>query len=73
MLLHLFIVSMKTVVDGKTNLSSVYQDKIERIRTKFRPYDSPHSFLFPLSPHPRLVNFIPATLTEIHQKICFWK
>ena len=66
---HVFISSMKPVVDGITNRFSVYQDKIERIRTKFWPCDSPHSFLFPPSQHPRLVNFIPATLTEIHKLI----
>ena len=46
-----------------------FKDKIERIRTKFSPSDSPDPFLFPPSPPPKLINFIPATLTEIHKLI----
>ena len=46
-----------------------FKDKIERIRTKFLPSDSPDPFLFPPAPPPKLINFIPATLTEIHKLI----
>ena len=46
-----------------------FKDKIERIRTKFSPSDSPDPFLFPPVPPPKLINFIPATLTEIHKLI----
>ena len=46
-----------------------FKDKIERIRTKFLPSDSPDPFLFPPAPPPKLINIIPATLTEIHKLI----
>ena len=46
-----------------------FKDKIERIRTKFVPSDSPDPFLSPPAPPPKLTNFIPATLTEIHKLI----
>ena len=46
-----------------------FKDKIDRIRTKFLPSHSPDPFLFPPAPPPKLINFIPATLTEIHKLI----
>ena len=46
-----------------------FKDKIERIRTKFVPSDSPDPFLSPPAPPPKMTNFIPATLTEIHKLI----
>ena len=46
-----------------------FKDKIERIRTKFVPSDSPDPFLSPPAPPPKMSNFIPATLTEIHKLI----
>ena len=46
-----------------------FKDKIERIRTKCLPSDSPDPFLFPPAPPPKLINFIPATLTEIYRLI----
>ena len=46
-----------------------FKDKIERIRTKFLPSDSPDPFLSPPAPPPKMTNFIPATLTEIHKLI----
>ena len=46
-----------------------FKDKIERIRTKFLPSDSLDSFLFPPAPPPKLISFIPATLTEIYKLI----
>ena len=48
------------LVSTKTNLNASVPNFDHMILT--------HSFLFPLPPHPSLVNFIPATLTEIHQK-----
>ena len=40
------------------------------IRTKFLPSDStPDPFLFSPAPPPKLITFIPATLTEIHKLI----
>ena len=35
-----------------------FKDKIERIRTKFVPSDSPDPFLSPPAPPPKLTNFI---------------
>ena len=46
-----------------------FKDKIDRIRTKFSPSHSPDPFLFPPAPPPKLINFIPATLTEIYKLI----
>ena len=46
-----------------------FKDKIDRIRTKFLPSHSPDPFLFPPAPPPKLINFIPATLTEIYKLI----
>ena len=46
-----------------------FKDKIERIRTKFLLSDSPDPFLSPPAPPPKMTNFIPATLTEIHKLI----
>ena len=46
-----------------------FKDKIDRIRTKFLPSHSHDPFLFPPAPPPKLINFIPATLTEIHKLI----
>ena len=46
-----------------------FKDKIERIRAKFVPSDSPDPFLSPHAPPPKMTNFIPATLTEIHKLI----
>ena len=46
-----------------------FKDKIERIRTKFVPSDSPDPFLSPPAPPPKMTNFIPATHTEIHKLI----
>ena len=46
-----------------------FKDKIDRIRTKFTPSISPDQFEFPTTPPPKLLNFIPATLTEVHDLI----
>ena len=46
-----------------------FKDKIDRIRTKFLSSHSPDPFLFPPAPPPKLIIFIPATLTEIHKLI----
>ena len=46
-----------------------FKDRIDRIRTKFLPSHSVDPFLFPPAPPPKLINFIPATLTEIHKLI----
>ena len=46
-----------------------FKDKIERIRTKFLTSHSPDPFLSPPAPPPKMTNFIPATLTEIHKLI----
>ena len=46
-----------------------FKDKIDRIRTKFVPSHFSDLFLFPPTPPPKLINFIPATLTEIYKLI----
>ena len=40
-----------------------FSDKIERIRSKFSPSDSPDPFLFPIIPPPNLSNFDPTTFS----------
>ena len=39
------------------------------VYTKFSPFHSPDPFLFPSAPPPKMINFIPATLTEIYKLI----
>ena len=46
-----------------------FNDKIERIRSKFSPSDSPDPFLFPIIPPPNLSNFNPTTFSEIRNLI----
>ena len=46
-----------------------FSDKIERIRSKFSPSDSPDPFLFPIIPPPNLSNFNPSTFSEIRNLI----
>ena len=46
-----------------------FSDKIERIRSKFSPSDSPDPFLFPIVPPPNLSNFDPTTFSEIRNLI----
>ena len=46
-----------------------FSDKIERIRSKFSPSDSPDPFLFPIIPPPNLSNFNPTTFSEIRNLI----
>ena len=46
-----------------------FKDKIDRIRTKFLPSHSPDPFLFPPAPPSKMINFIPATFTEIYKLI----
>ena len=46
-----------------------FKDKTDRIRIKCLPSHSPDPFLFPPVPPPKLINFIPTTLTEIHKLI----
>ena len=65
-----------------------FEDKLESIRTKFLPSDSPDLFLFPSVPPPKLINFIfqPVSLKftnsllllKVHKvplipsQFCFW-
>ena len=42
-----------------------FSDKIERIRSKFSPSDSPDPFLFSIIPPPNLSNFDTTTFSEI--------
>ena len=49
--------------------SNFFSDKIERIRSKFSPSDSPDPFLFPIIPPPNLSNFNPTTFSEIRNLI----
>ena len=44
-----------------------FSDKIERIRSKFSPSDSPDPFLFPIIPPPNLSNFNPTTFSQNKQ------
>ena len=46
-----------------------FHDKIDRIRTKFTPTLSPDPYESPIAPPPKLLNFLPATLSEIHDLI----
>ena len=47
----------------------LFNDKIERIHSKFSSLDSPDPFLFPTVPSPNLSNFNPTTFTEIRNLI----
>ena len=49
--------------------SQFFSDKIERIRSKFSPSDSPDPFIFPIIPPPNLSNFNPTTFSEIRNLI----
>ena len=51
------------------DVSSLVNTSLVCIRTTFLPSHSPDPFLFPPAPPPKLINFIPATLTEIYKLI----
>ena len=46
-----------------------FTDKIERIRASFTAPTSPDPFSFPPTPPTKLLNFLPATLSEVRQLI----
>jgi hypothetical protein len=46
-----------------------FSDKIDRIRAKFTFSMTPDPFIFPSTPPSKLFNFLPTTLSEIHQLI----
>ena len=52
-----------------------FTDKIDRIRAKFTILPNPDPFMLPPSPPSNLFNFIPTTLSEVHELIfsCFNK
>ena len=64
----LFILA-QTLFNSFSTFLDFFKDKIERIRTKFLPSDSLDPFLSPPAPPPKMTNFIPASLTEIHKLI----
>ena len=53
-------------------IPAIFSDKIERIRSKFFPSDSPDPLLFPINPPPNLSNFNPTTFSEIRNLIFFF-